>query len=97
MKLFSRTVAGTTHPVGAWMVDKGLPEDVMYAELLNMLNRRYYYFRGIRVVRKTPAEIGGVFESFGTYGIKAYANKRGWLSRIKQRLCAGAPITDKED
>ena len=97
MKLFSRTVAGKTHYVSAWMEDKGLPEDVMYAELLNALNRRYYDFRGIRVVRKTPAEIGGVFESFGTYAIKAYANKRGLLSRIKQSLCADAPITDKED
>ena len=100
MKLFThtRTVAGSICHVGAWMEDSGaLEDDEMYAALLNRLNRYYYNFRGIRVTRKTPAEIGGVFESFGTYAIKAYANKRGLLSRIKQRLCADAPITDMED
>lgn len=96
MKLFSRTVAGKTHHVSAWMEDKGLPEDVMYAELLNALNRYYYNFRGIRVTRKTPAEIGGVFESFGTYAITAYANKRGLLSRIWQRIMRSAPIIEQE-
>ena len=99
MKLFThtRTVAGSICQVGAWMEDSGaLGDDEMYATLLNRLNRYYYNFRGIRVTRKTPAEIGGVFESFGTYAITAYANKRGLLSRIRQRIMRSAPITEQE-
>lgn len=99
MKLFThtRTVAGSICQVGAWMEDSGaLEDDEMYAALLNRLNRYYYDFRGIRVTRKTPAEIGGVFESFGTYAIEAYANKRGLLSRIWQRIMRSAPVVDQE-